>query len=59
MSEDKEEGDKACLEREDFQQVCEMTGAFKKYLKSLSGGFDEAGRALNDEARIDNLKEED
>ncbi|KAH6950276.1 P-loop containing nucleoside triphosphate hydrolase protein [Fusarium avenaceum] len=29
MSEDKEEGDKACLEREDFQQVCEMTGASK------------------------------
>ncbi|RFN54455.1 p-loop containing nucleoside triphosphate hydrolase [Fusarium flagelliforme] len=58
MSEDKEEGDKACLEREDFQQVCEMTGAFKKYLKSLSG-FDEAERALNDEARKDNPEEED
>ncbi|KAH8198581.1 hypothetical protein TruAng_007262 [Truncatella angustata] len=49
---DKEEGDKACLEREDFEKVCEMTGAFKKYLQSVSG-FDEAQRARNDLARND------
>ncbi|XEV04991.1 hypothetical protein FSHL1_010278 [Fusarium sambucinum] len=56
MSEDKEEGDKACLEREDFQQVCEMTGAFKNYLESLNDA-DESRRARMDLARLDDEDE--
>lgn len=50
--EDKEPDAKASLEREDFEKVCEMTGAFRKYLNSVSG-LDESGRARIDQARND------
>ncbi|KAL1854480.1 hypothetical protein Daus18300_011401 [Diaporthe australafricana] len=46
--------EKACLEEEDFAKVCEMTGAFKRYLQSISGQ-DESGRARSDQARNDNF----
>lgn len=47
--------DKACLEREDFEKVCEMAGAFKAYLQSVSG-FDEVGRAKGWQDRNDEHK---
>ncbi|CAG8959320.1 hypothetical protein HYFRA_00013090 [Hymenoscyphus fraxineus] len=56
-SEDKEEGDRAFLERIDFEKVCEMTGSFKNYLTSVSAGADESGRAKGEGARDDNYKE--
>jgi hypothetical protein len=52
MLEEKEADAKACLEREDFEKVCEMTGAFQKYLNSVSG-LDESQRARSDQARND------
>ena len=56
QQEEKEEDEKACLEREDFEQVREMSQAFKGYLKSLSG-LDEAQRARSDMARNDEYTE--
>ncbi|KAG6356461.1 hypothetical protein INS49_015849 [Diaporthe citri] len=44
--------EKACLEEEDFAKVCEMTGAFKHYLRSISGR-DESMRVRSDQARND------
>lgn len=46
--------EKACLEEEDFAKVCEMTGAFKHYLHSISGR-DESMRARSDQARNDSF----
>ncbi|TVY86811.1 ATPase family AAA domain-containing protein 3B [Lachnellula willkommii] len=52
---DKEPGEKASLELEDFEKVCEMTGAFKEYLTSLTG-LDEAGRSKLDQSRNDSFQ---
>ncbi|KAK8097681.1 uncharacterized protein PG998_013167 [Apiospora kogelbergensis] len=48
-----EDGEKACLDWEDFENVCRMTGAFKGYLQSVHHGDDEAQRARNELARND------
>lgn len=42
--EEREEGEKASLEEEDFARVCEMTMAFQRYMDSVHGG-NEAKRA--------------
>ena len=47
--------EKACLEQEGFEKVCEMTGAFKKYLNMISG-LDEASRAKLDQARNNSFR---
>ncbi|KAK7728803.1 hypothetical protein SLS63_006411 [Diaporthe eres] len=51
---DDQRDEKACLEEEDFAKVCEMTGAFKHYLHSISGR-DESMRARSDQARNDSF----
>lgn len=54
--EDKEEGEKASLEDQDFAKVCEMTIAFQGYMTSIHGG-DEARRARIERIRDDKFKE--
>ncbi|KAK8115439.1 hypothetical protein PG984_011941 [Apiospora sp. TS-2023a] len=53
QSENKEDGDKASLDWDDFEKVCRMTGAFKGYLQSVHDGADESQRAFRDVARND------
>ncbi|KAK8054425.1 hypothetical protein PG996_013726 [Apiospora saccharicola] len=50
--ENKEDGDKASLDWEDFEKVCRMSDAFKGYLQSVHGA-DESERAIRDVARND------
>ncbi|KAG6358093.1 hypothetical protein INS49_013977 [Diaporthe citri] len=54
--EDKEEGEKASLEDQDFARVCEMTIAFQGYMTSVHGG-DESRRARNERIRDDKFKD--
>lgn len=54
--EDKEEGEKASLEDQDFAKVCEMTIAFQGYMASIHGG-DEAKRARLERIRDDKFKD--
>lgn len=49
---DKEEGDRARLEPDDFEKVYEMTRDFKDYMDSISGA-DESGRARQARERND------
>jgi hypothetical protein len=53
---DKDEGDKARLDIEDFEQVYEMTSAFKEYLQSVSG-LNESERARVELARNDGFQD--
>ncbi|KAK3322849.1 P-loop containing nucleoside triphosphate hydrolase protein [Apodospora peruviana] len=48
---EKEKGDIAVLEEEDFKQICDMTINFKEYLKGLNEGQDEEVRAFSEKAR--------
>jgi hypothetical protein len=50
---DKEPGDRAQLEEEDFSNVCDMAGAFRNYLKDVAMGLDEDQRAANERSRND------
>lgn len=54
--EDKDEGEKASLEDQDFAKVCEMTIAFQGYMTSIHGG-DEARRARLERIRDDKFKD--
>lgn len=54
--EDKEEGEKASLEDQDFAKVCEMTIAFQGYMTSVHG-MDEIKRARNERIRDDKFKD--
>jgi hypothetical protein len=53
---DKEQGETAVLEQVDFEQVCAMSEAFKKYLGTLHG-LDETGRAQMERTRLDSYEE--
>lgn len=48
---EKEEGEIAVLEGEDFRQVCEMTMDFREYLTEVNEGKDEEERARADRLR--------
>lgn len=41
----------AVLDKQDFEQVCQMSVDFKKYLKAVHGGADIQDRAMNDRIR--------
>lgn len=56
MLEDKEEGDKAMLDREHFEEVCAMTTHFKDYLKRVHKE-DEQERAIRAKNRNDDDEE--
>lgn len=56
MLEDKEEGEKATLDREHFEEVCAITTHFKDYLKRVHMG-DEQDRAIRAKYRNDDDEE--
>ncbi len=49
---EKEEGEIAVLEEEDFRQICDMTIKFKEYLTKMHDGLDEQERAAAVKARL-------
>jgi len=49
---EKEDGEIAVLEEEDFEEICDMTIRFKEYLKAVNEGQDEETRAVLDRARV-------
>ena len=55
QEENKEEGEKARLEQEDFEKVYEMNSDFKEYMDSISG-TDESGRAKQARERNDEYR---
>ena len=50
---EKEEGEIAVLEEQDFKQICDMTMKFKEYLTEMNEGQDEAMRARVEKLRVD------
>ncbi|KAH6640175.1 hypothetical protein F5144DRAFT_589712 [Chaetomium tenue] len=51
--EEKDEGETAMLEEEDFKQICDMTMKFREYLTEMNEGQDEEMRARSDKLRAD------
>jgi len=49
---EKEEGEIAVLEEQDFKQICDMTMKFKEYLTEMNEGQDEAMRARVEKLRV-------
>ena len=48
---EKEDGETAVLEEEDFKQICDMTLKFKEYLIEMNEGQDEEMRARLEKIR--------
>ena len=49
---EKEDGEIAVLEEEDFKQICDMTMKFKEYLIEMNEGQNEEMRARVEKTRV-------